>query len=329
MNNKGGDAVFVNIFLGDGISCKLLPDMPGKKVIYTVFESDILPSGWRENLLKFDLVMTPSQWGAEILKSDLKTKSIRVVPEGVDPLIFHNNGRVDSFEAENKFTFLAIGKFEIRKSYEEIILAFISAFSKDSTVKLILRLDDPSYMNTAQEKVYQKVYDLIPDDRGSQIQLISSNPPGSYLRPEVIADLYRKSHCFVFPSKGEAWGLPLIEAISCGTPFISTYYSGHTEYLKHCNQSFSRISFNKERISDPRYLEFHHFNDGRDAFWAKPSVDHLAAQMINIKENWHTVSSEAAKNAGLIQKRFSWETSALKLVRVLQEELSFSLKGNN
>ena len=31
--------------------------------------------------------------------------------------------------------------------------------------------------------------------------------------------------------ESEGWGLPLIEAIAAGSPVITNYYSGQTEYL--------------------------------------------------------------------------------------------------
>lgn len=39
----------------------------------------------------------------------------------------------------------------------------------------------------------------------------------------------------MIPSRGEGWGRPHVEAMSCGTPIIATNWSGVTAYLTEQN----------------------------------------------------------------------------------------------
>ena len=322
------DLPVLNVLLGDGRSShEVLDLLPGQRITYTVFESDVLPEGWKENLERSDLVLTASDWGAEILRQGLERTPVAVVPEGVDPTLFHQWNRPTDRQPwrrherpeaplEECFRFLAVGKFETRKSYEELLAAFHLAFADRPDVRLQLRLHnvfDPTYRERLQA--------LDIHGPGERVLLVEGSEGGVMLSPEGMADVYRSSHCFVFPSKGEGWGLPLIEAISCGTPFIATHHSGPLQYLQYCRQSFSRIEYQLEEIHAPDFLRFHSFRPERPARWATPSVPSLARQMRQVYENWWAVREQAEGNARRIHQRFSWAAAAETLIDKLYEHL--------
>ena len=317
----------VNVVLGDGGSShEILDQLPGRRVTYTVFESDTLPLGWAENLRRSELVLTASAWGAEILRRELGATPVAVVPEGVDPVLHHQWNRPTDLRPwrrheradaplEECFRFLAVGKFESRKSYGELIAAFCLAFPDRPDVRLQLRLHnpfDPGY----RERVQQ--LDLA--DLAGRVLLVDG-AGGEPLSPEAMADLYRSSHAFVFPSKGEGWGLPLIEAIACGTPFLATHCSGQQEYLQTVAQSFSRIAHHPVPIEAADYLQYHRFAPERPAHWAQPDVASLAHGLRQVYENWPALREQAKANARTIHQRFSWAAAAETLIDVLQEWL--------
>lgn len=319
----------VNVLLGDGRSSHaVLDQLPGMRVTYTVFETDTLPLGWKPNLERSDLVLTASEWGAEILRRELHDTPVAVVPEGVDPQIHHQWNRGTDLRpwrrhergdapVEECFRLLSVGKFETRKSYAELLNAFQIAFADRPDVRLLLRpqnLFDPSYSQGLQQ--------LIPDEIRGKVLTVSGADGSEMISTEAMACLYRSSHGFVFPSRAEGWGLPLMEAISCGTPFIATHYSGQTQYLEHCRQSFSRIEYALEEIHQPDYLRYHSFSAERPARWARPDVTSLARQMRQLYENWPMVRQEAAANARRIHQLFSWRVAAETLIDVIAEHVT-------
>ena len=327
----------IHLYIADPSVSLVPPKYPGKHVLYTVFESSVLPLGWKEACTKFDLILTASHWGANILRQALPSTPIGVVPEGVDPILHHRWNRTGSgFQQDltspssesgsDIFTFLSVGKFEVRKSYQELVQAFISAFPPAChKVRLLLRLHNifyPKYVDEVNALTSQ------PGAEG-RILVVNNLDSGEFLSPTTLASLYRSAHCFVFPSKGEGWGLPLIEAISCGTPYLATHYSGHTEYLSHCSQPYSQIDYNLNIIRDPGYLRFHRFLEADSASWAVPCVDHLASQMRLIHDNWAEVYRSSARNSEIVQSMFSWQASARRLIDVLSGLFPSFLSYNN
>ena len=61
--------------------------------------------------------------------------------------------------------------------------------------------------------------------------------------PELTFDNWTCRFCcrygavdvLVQPSRGEGWGLPMVEAMACGTPVIGTRWSGPAEFLTEEN----------------------------------------------------------------------------------------------
>ena len=203
------------------------------------------------------------------------------------------------------FNFLSIGKFAARKSFEELIEAYATNFSDKADTRLLLRLH-----NVFRDGYMDEANHLIPAELRNQILIIQGYQDNPLLSPEQMAHLYRVSHCFVYPSKGEGWGLPLIEAISSGTPFLATHYSGQTEYLRYCEQSFSKIKFDIDTINDNEFFKFQKFRSDAMPCWAYPQVQSIGENMKNIYENWHTTRQQAKANADAIHKNFSWQISA-------------------
>jgi glycosyltransferase involved in cell wall biosynthesis len=317
LKSIGNQKSIVNVMLGDGkTSHQFLNLFPGEKATYTVFESDLLPIGWKENLEQSELILTASQWGAEIIRREVPGKSIEIVPEGVDISLYHqwnrptdskpwsrNSQSTDPFE--HCFNFLSIGKFEARKSFEELIEAYATNFAEKPDTRLLLRLH-----NVFRDGYMDEVNRLIPAELRNQILIIKGSKNGSMLSPEQMAHLHRISHCFVYPSKGEGWGLPLIEAISSGTPFLATHYSGQTEYLRYCQQSFSQIKFDVKTIADTEFFKFHRFKPAAMPCWAMPQVRSIGENMKSIYENWQAIRQQAKTNADAIHRNFSWNISA-------------------
>jgi glycosyltransferase involved in cell wall biosynthesis len=304
------------VYIGTGLQpVEAFAGLPGHKVIYTVFETDVLPDGWAERLREWDLVITASGWGAEVIRRALPTTPVVVVPEGVDPALYHHWGRPNDqavLAGEQPFCFLAVGKYETRKSYDELLQAFQEAFGADPSVRLLIKphnMFDPAYEQRLQA-VLQRY--------GSEQVMVVGGPNGEpQVSEAAMANLYRSSQCFVFPSKGEGWGLPLIEAISCGCTYLATHYSGHTEFLEHCPQLLSELPYSLVPVQAPDFLRYHRFSGPDQPRWAQPTHSDLVQRLRQMRQHWPLLRQQALTNSQIVHQRFSWVASAEALVDCL------------
>lgn len=193
---------------------------------------------------------------------------INVVNCGVSS-IFKNT------ETENYFEFdyiLAVGSIDPRKNLKKLIEAFLML--KNSTLKLVLvGKEHPTFATTDF---------AIPIERKKDIIFTG------YISDEKLRDYYISAKVFVFPSLEEGFGIPPLEAMSCGCPSIVSNASSIPEV---CGDAALYI--------DPKNT-----ND------------------IYLKLKTILNDDELRKNIiekGVIRKNcFSWEISAQKIIEIIK-----------
>ncbi|EKX49597.1 hypothetical protein GUITHDRAFT_67737, partial [Guillardia theta CCMP2712] len=94
--------------------------------------------------------------------------------------------------------------------------------------------------------------------------------------------LYQAVDAFVLPSRGEGWGLPLLEAMATALPTVGTNWSGNTEFMKEensflLNYQLRNVSSRKKSSSSSPHLAWREQEEEEEArhMWAEPSLGHL------------------------------------------------------
>ncbi len=184
------------------------------RIIYTMFESDKIPDEWIEYLKIADRVLVPSKWCASVFaKSGIDAT---VVPLGYDDAIFKPQDRVIKSENREPFCFLHYNAYNARKGHLEVFKAFTEEFELDEPVKLILKttVPDPYKRFPINQNIYRN------------IEIITGK-----VMPLELQTLMARSDCFVFPSRGEGFGVPPIECMATGMPAIVPNAHGISEYF--------------------------------------------------------------------------------------------------
>lgn len=182
------------------------------RIIYTMFESDKIPDDWHDYLEAADLVIVPSKWCQGVFKkAGIETK---VVPLGYDGTVFTFKKRENKLKQRKDFVFLHYNAFNIRKGFPEVLKAFVKAFEKTEPVKMIFKTTLESPPLPIRKEQYPN------------IEVIT----GKVSQKEMLDICYR-SDCFVFPSRGEGFGIPPLEAMATGMSAIVPNAHGITEYF--------------------------------------------------------------------------------------------------
>jgi len=202
-----------------------------------------------------------------------------------------------------------VGKYEIRKSYPEIFSAFAAEFGNDPEVELVMKSD---YFKDGDIKAQQMIADL----KSHAFENWRLN--WGYADIKHIAQMYRTADVFLSAPRGEAWGLPIIEAAASGLPVISTMYSGHAEFLLPIQTSVISVDYDMGAVDCDEYKGYYPFPDGDWGEWAIPTINSLRTAMRFAYENHQELSAKAIKNSVTIRKEFNWSASADQAVTALE-----------
>lgn len=174
------------------------------KILYTGFESSKMPEDWIPYLEKFNEIWTLSKFNQKALK-ELGFES-KVMYHGINcdefPLLERTGDR--------PLTFLHYDAFKWRKGWDLVLNAFEMAFGDSQEVKLILK--------TTQERTLPLDYPNVEIKKGRYSQ-------------ERLLEVLKESDIFIFPSRGEGFGMTPLEAMSTGMPAIVTNEHGIADYF--------------------------------------------------------------------------------------------------
>jgi glycosyltransferase involved in cell wall biosynthesis len=273
-----------------------MPFFKGKNILWAIFESDLLPRKYIEALSKGDLVWTPSNWGKKILVANgLPEEKIDVIPEGVNQYSFHPFEK--NVNESGFYRFLAVGKYEQRKGYDQLFQAFRKVFSTTPEVELLIKAD----FFADEERARNELKNQVEGIGLKNIKIIE----GAIDTNDLLA-LYSYADGFVLPSRAEGWGLTLLEAIACGLPCAAVNYSGQTEYLSRIDNLYLPIKHKIIPISDFIFERCWPSDSGIYGNWAEADVNDLADQMLDMVKNQLKWNECALKASAIVRSEFNW-----------------------
>ena len=173
--------------------------------------------------------------------------------------------------------FLFVGVMKQRKNVFNVVRAFRAMCEKYPDYMLVLggracgEYVDDMKCYIAKEGIEKRVFFI------------------GHLNDGQLSYVYRRAQALVFASFIEGFGYPVLEAMACGTPVITSKFTSLGEICQN----------NSALLADPA------------------SVDELADAMSRIASN-PSLRNELIRNGTLRAKKFSWEKAGKEMLAVVK-----------
>jgi glycosyltransferase involved in cell wall biosynthesis len=273
----------------------------GKLAVILPWEYGAVPRAWvREIESNVDELWVPSYFVHDVLRrSGVIGTPIEVIPNGFDPSVFAPQGLVSRPLGCRKFAFLFVGGAIRRKGIDVLLKAYRMAFDPGEDVTLIAHISgfSGSYRHNSLIQVLQ---DMAADPQAPHLQILSNT-----LDDATLASLYRGCDAFVLPYRGEGFGMPLLEAMACGKPVITTAAGPARDF---CDEKISYFVPAREEAvpDDPPPL---------GAFagkftWFEPDLRELARLLRHVYTHPQEAADRGRDAAGIVRKKYTWERIA-------------------
>lgn len=263
------------------------------KVLYTMFESTTIPTSWVKHLEKADKVFVPSKF----CQKAFKTKGIdtEVIPLGYNHEVYKFIERPE----HKVFTFLHYNAFNMRKGFDLVFKAFTEEFGDNPNVKMVFKT-----IHT------RPPFPILPNQYPN-IEVIKEE----YSNAQML-NLLKDADAFVFPSRGEGFGLTPLEALATGLPVLIPNSSGMTEYFD--KDYFYEIDVEGECPS--LYQQYDPKDVGN---MVEPSLESLKKQMRYVYEHREEAKEKGTKGAEWVKKWTVDNTAKLlaKELKILNETI--------
>lgn len=179
------------------------------KVVYIQpWEFSRVPFEWQYKFETFaDSVITFSRWTAAVYhEGGLNPERLFALPIGYNSDIFKIDRKT---KKPDTYTFLFVGCDQFRKGLDILLKCWQETFTKEDNVELIIKDTPQIYGKTGLQDTLIKLQYKTKTAKITYIDEAYSE--------QQMADLYRRCHVIVHPYRGEGFGMPIQEAIACGT----------------------------------------------------------------------------------------------------------------
>jgi glycosyltransferase involved in cell wall biosynthesis len=232
---------------------------------------------------KAELILTVSEFERENIVRRLKIpdEKVKVLYNGVAPQFTTNYSRQEIEEFRNQYALPAqfimfLGNTAPKKNTLNVIKAYVEFCLQYKDAMPLVLLD------------YKKELVIKILDELKQPALLSQFIFPGYVPYRQIPLMYNAATLFLYPSLRESFGLPILEAMACGVPVITSNTS-----------SMPEVAGNAAALIDPF--------DYKD-------LSNALARLLFDKGLMNNYREKGLQRA----KEFTWKTSAEKLLRIYE-----------
>jgi len=272
-------------------------------------ETDICNSSWvNDHCNNMDMIVVPSEHVKQTIKnSGISRKPINVIPESFYECALKNSGPLD-LDFETDFNFLIFGQLtgqnpeNDRKNVFYTLKWLCEIFSNDPDVGVIIKTNSGSNSQIDRgitNKIFQKLLQEVRTGPYPRVHMLHGE-----MTPEEVCSLYRhpKINALLSLTRGEGYGLPLLEAAACDLPVIATNWSGHLDFLNR--GKWIKVKHDLHDVHQSR-IDGNIFIEGSK--WAAPNEQDAKQKILKFRKS-NNIPRQWARDLGkTLRKEFSHE----------------------
>ncbi len=280
-------------------------------IVYSIYETDRIPYYWKLilNHERIKEIWVGSEFNKKTYTdSKVDRDKITVVNLGVDIEKYNpKNKKLEQFSNPDNFYFSYISELKMCKGFDLLLKGFFEEFKEEEKAKLIFKCTSSS--NPKEIENIVKIIKMFKGDSKASVELVYGAQTEDFMK-----SLYASADCFVLPSRGEGWGLGIIQSMASGVPVITSNCSAQMTY---CNEKNSLlVDTNYEKIHDIAWLM--QVQVQNEHWWWEPNYNQLKQKMRYAFENRDKIK-EMAVIARKDVEKFSWDYTAMTMVKALQK----------
>lgn len=271
-------------------------------------ETDKCNPSWIESCNKMHSVIVPSEHTKFSFQNTGNVNvPIHVIPESyVEACVSAKRVELPSFNTS--FNFLVFGQLtgnnpnNDRKNTFNTIKWLSEVFKDDKDVGIVLKTNVGKNTKIDRGLVNNMMTALLQEVRKSsfpKLHLVHGD-----MSDEEVVSLYRHPQikALVSLTRGEGYGLPILEAAACDVPIIATGWSGHMDFLKH--GKFVNISYQLQQVH-PSRLDKNIFM--KNARWAEPSEEDFKKRVAKFRNSCEVPKQWAVELGSKIREQYSFD----------------------
>ena len=274
-------------------------------------ETDICNPSWVNCCNMMDAIVVPSQFTkGTIERSGSLSVPISVIPEAfIDEVA--SEDKVLDCDFDTSFNFLVFGMLtgtnpkSDRKNLFYTIKWILEEFEGNSDVGIVLKTSSGRGTKIDKQvttKIIQQVVSEVRKGPYPKIHLMH----GSMTNSEV-ASVYKhpKIKALVALTRGEGYGLPILEAAASDMPVVATNWSGHLDFMRY--GKFISVDYRMQTI-DPSRVDNSIFMP--NARWAEPLETDAKRRLRKIYESYQVPKGWAKELGSTLRSKLSFESVA-------------------
>lgn len=281
-------------------------------------ETDICNPDWITACNKMSMIVVPSQHTKNcLLQTGKITTPLNVIPESYNESIGKEiKTKIDDQEFSTSFNFLIFGQLtgnnpeNERKNIFYTIKWLCEAFKNDKDVGIIIKTNTGRNTHIDKKIVRQTFENLIKEVRKGHFPRIHILH-GS-MNDDEVASLYKHKQikALVSLTRGEGYGLPILEAAASGLPVVVTSWSGHVDFLslgRYVGIDYSLSEIHSSRVDNKIFM--------KGAKWAQINEEDFKKKIIKFK-NGSSIPREWAKD---LQQKLIYNYSIASIKKMYNE----------